>query len=150
MEKWNQQVEQMVRSQLGDVNSANVKMQLGTLQNYVIGENYLPGFNGNKSSAILDNAIKSELNSTQAAAWKKETDARNDYHEKAVTQLILAGFDQRIGITQDQRNRLEPMMEKVIHDYSPDFRRMFMSQGPIGFSRAIRCIFPSRASRKRT
>jgi hypothetical protein len=75
--------------------------------------------------SIWDETVKVELTDSQKDAWKKETDARAAFREKAIAGVIMAEFDRKNPITDEQWTKLEPVIAGVIRDYSPEIAQIF-------------------------
>jgi hypothetical protein len=123
---WKWFVEQQIRAQLqNNVTPQNVKQRLESLQIFLFQQN-INIFNGQAARpSIWDATVTSELTPSQQDLWKKETDTRSAFRDKAVADLVLAEFDARYHLTDDQGQKLQPLLTTVIHDCSPDISRMF-------------------------
>jgi len=134
MASWKWMIEQQVRSQLQEVTPQNVKQRLDSLQDFFFQRNF--GVQS-MSQPIWDNTVKVELSAKQQELWKKETDARADFQDKAIASLVVAEFDRRYQLTADQWDKLEPVIAGVVHDYSPEISQIF------SFSNGVRWFMGS-------
>ena len=103
-----------------------MKQRLGDVQNFSQRIFGLP-----ESKAVWDEAVQTELTPQQQAAWKKETDAREAYRSEAIAELVLAEFDRRNQLTDDQWNKLQPLIAGVIEDNSAGFTQVFMGMNNV-------------------
>jgi hypothetical protein len=118
---WKWFTEQQIRSQLQDLTPQNVKQRLAGLQEFFFQRN----FGMSTPDTIWDETVQTELTPPQQAAWKKETDARQDYRGNAIASLVLAEFDRQNQLTDDQWIKLEPMIAGVVTDYSQGIAQVF-------------------------
>jgi hypothetical protein len=126
---WNKSTEQMVRGNIGDVTPENIKQRLASIEDYQFGNTGSQGNGGGED--IWADAVKTLLNASQGAAWKKETDARRDYMRKAITGSVVCTFDQRFGLNAGQWAKLEPQVAKVITECSDQFATIYNSYPPV-------------------
>jgi len=122
---WDANIEQMVRSSLGDATPESVKQRLASIERYQFQQNFQGQDGRLKELSAWDKTLKATLTQDQQDAWKKETDARDAYRQKAIADVILSSFGQKIGISPDQEAKLKPMLVKSVNDYSADFGRFF-------------------------
>jgi hypothetical protein len=118
---WKWFTEQQIRSQLQDLTPQNVRERLAGMQDFFFQRN----FGAIDRNNVWDATVQTELSAQQQDAWKKETDARNDYRGNAIAALVLAEFDRRSELTDDQWNKLQPLIAGVINDYSQGITQVF-------------------------
>ena len=102
---WRSNVEQMVRSQIGDVTAQNVKQRLTSIDGFYFENSYSERGIRNKQP-IWEATVKSTLTPEQSAAWQKEVDARSAYRDDSVAMAILAEFDLGNPLTAEQWDKL--------------------------------------------
>jgi hypothetical protein len=120
---WKWFTEQQIRSQLQEVTPQNVKQRLDSLEDFLFQRNF--GGLNRQGPSIWDETVKVELTDPQRDAWKKETDARAAFREKAIAGIVVAEFDRKNEITDEQWTKLEPVITGVVRDYSPEFAQIF-------------------------
>jgi hypothetical protein len=118
---WKWFTEQQVRSQLQDLTPQNVRQRLDSLQDYFFQRN----FGMSPQQDIWDETVQTELTAQQQDAWKKETDARDDYHSNAIAGLALAELDRRVRLTDAQWSKLQPLVAGVLSDYGDGIEQVF-------------------------
>jgi hypothetical protein len=122
LQNWKSNADQMVRSNLTDVTPQNVKQRLAAMQGQY---SFRQGNTGPAEQPVWEKTVKAELTEEQRTAWKKEVDARQQYSEKAVTSVIMEEFDRRNSLKPGQWEKLEPLVAKVVIEYSPDIQNYF-------------------------
>jgi hypothetical protein len=126
---WKTQTDQYVRSNLNDVTARDVKRRLAGMEDY-----YFRQRSGNQpdKQPIWEKTWKAELTEAQQAAWQKEVEERRGYREKIIAAAVVAEFDRKNLLTAGQREKIAPLVEKIIQDYSPDIANYFTNsdQGP--------------------
>jgi hypothetical protein len=118
---WKWFTEQQIRAQLQGITPQNVNQRLESLQDFF----FQRRFGISNGSDIWDETVQSELTPDQQAAWKKETDAREDYRGGAIAAAVLSEFDRQAHLTDDQWDKLRPLIAGVLHDYSRGFAQVF-------------------------
>jgi hypothetical protein len=118
---WKWFTEQQIRSQLQDLTPQNVRARLDGMQDFF----FQRRFGNNGQDAIWEQTVETVLTEPQQDAWKKETDARDDYRSSAVAALTLAEFDRQTHLTDDQWNKLQPMVTEVLTDYKQGIAQFF-------------------------
>ena len=127
LDSWKVNIEQNVRSNLGDVTPDTIKARLASIQSYQFGQ----GSQGDPGQdPVWVKTFNSVLSADQQAAWHKETDARAAYRQQAIAGLVVSAFDERTGISADQWAKLEPMVLKLLKDYGDDFGSFYESYPP--------------------
>jgi hypothetical protein len=121
---WKWFVEQQIRGQLqGNVTPQNIRQRLESFQAFIFQRNI--GMNQGARPVIWDAAVKSELSAPQRDLWKKETDARSAFQDNAIAALALSQFDGKYQLTDDQWQKLQPIIAGIVHGCSPDIEQMF-------------------------
>jgi Spy/CpxP family protein refolding chaperone len=120
---WNVAAENMVRSMIGDATPDTIKARLDSIQTYQLRQLDMGPRQSNHT--VWDKTLKAVLTPDQRKAWDQETAARSAYRQKAIAALILAAFDQRTGLSQDQWAKLEPLINQIIAKYSDRFEGYF-------------------------
>jgi len=120
---WKWFTEQQIRSQLQGLTPDNVHQRLDGLQDYFFQRRFL-GMS-NQTENLWDETVQSELTAPQLDAWKKETDARDDYREKAIAAVVLSEFDRQAHLSDDQWNKLNPLVAGILSDYGPGITQVF-------------------------
>jgi hypothetical protein len=118
---WKWFTEQQIRSQLQGLTPQNVNQRLDGLQDFF----FQRRFGMNNRQDIWDQTVQSELTEQQLDAWKKETDAREDYRGKAIAAVVLSEFDRQAHLTDDQWDKLNPLVVGVLNDYSQGITQVF-------------------------
>jgi hypothetical protein len=124
---WKWTVEQQVRGQLQDnLTPQNIKQRLDGIQDFIFQQNFgiMRMNQGGQRFDFWDAAMKT-LTQPQQDAWKKETDARDAFHDQAVAALVLAEFDRQYQLTDDQWQKLQPLIAGIVRDISADISQMF-------------------------
>jgi hypothetical protein len=123
---WNASIEQMVRSSVSDATPENVNQRLASIESYQFQQNFRPGQDGRvKELSVWDKALKASLTPDQQDVWKKETDAREAYRQKAIADMILSAFARKFGISPDQEAKIAPLLVTSVNEYSQDFGNFF-------------------------
>jgi hypothetical protein len=125
---WKWQVEQQIRGQLqGDVTPQNIKQRLAGIQDFIFQQNFgLMRMNqGGPRYDFWSATVKTALTPQQQELWKKETDARDAFQGQAIAALVLAEFDRKYQLTDDQWQKLAPIIAGIVHDDSADIMQMF-------------------------
>lgn len=141
---WYMSVEQMLRSQVGDATPDSIKQKLGSIPNYQFQEGLLRNGamqSGGGGQTLWDNAVKAALSPDQAKAWKQEVDGRSAYEQKAIGGMIVWAFSQRVGLSPDQTAKLQPMVTKILADYSEDIGNFF-SNGGVWYLQSFEMYLP--------
>lgn len=122
MSSWRENTERNLRSNIQGATPANIKQRLASMEGY-----YYERRNPKAASSqeLWKKALAAKLNDTQRAVWQKETDARKDHHWGMVASAVLAEFDRRHMLTTEQWGKLEPLLTKVVTDYSEDIENYF-------------------------
>jgi hypothetical protein len=119
----------MVRSAIGGASPDTVKGRLDSIQSFQFRQlEFMQArqfSGGSPAQTVWDKTVKTVLTPDQAAAWKKETDARSAYLQDSIAAFIVAAFDQRTSLSPDQWAKLEPLVAKTITDYSEEFGSFF-------------------------
>jgi hypothetical protein len=124
LSSWKWFVEQQVRGQLqNNLTPQNVRQRLESLQNFMFQQGVF--FNRGAQTSIWDATVASDLTDSERNLWTTATDARSAFHDKAVADFILANFDHKYQLTDDQWQKLQPLLAGIIHDNSADIARMF-------------------------
>jgi hypothetical protein len=121
---WKWFTEQQIRSQLQELTPQNVRQRLNSIQDYIFQRNF-GGMMNRQAVSVWDDTVKAELTPAQQETWKKETDARAAFRDKAIADLIMAEFDRKNQITDDQWAKLQPVIAGLVHDYSPEIAQVF-------------------------
>jgi hypothetical protein len=119
---WKGNTDQTIRSQLRDVTVENLKLRIAGLDRFGVVRRTS---SGGELGALWEATVKAELTEPQRAAWEKELDARAAYRDKAIASLVMAEFDRRVALTEDQWRRLEPRVAAMLKEYAPDIASMF-------------------------
>jgi hypothetical protein len=135
---WKWYMEQQIRANLQDVTPQNVKQRLLGFQNFFFQRN----FGEPNGSDLWDETVKTELTAKQRESWQKETDARAAFHDKAVVELVMEEFDRENQIASDQWARLEPMIARVMKDYSAEIGQIFSQNNPPWYMQGPYMLLP--------
>lgn len=119
---WKGQFEQMVRGNLGEVTAQTLKLRLQQMDNF---NSYQVAADKPPQQAIWKKTIERELTAEQRAAWDKEVTARKQFRDKTIVGAILAEFDRQVPLRKEQWDKLEPMMLKIIADYTDEIGQFF-------------------------
>ncbi len=118
---WKWFTEQQIRSQLQGLTPQNVNQRLDSLQDFF----FQRRFGISNQHELWDQTVQSELTAPQRDAWKKETDAREDYRGKVVAAVVLSEFDRQVHLTDDQWGKLQPLIAGLLNDYSQGITQVF-------------------------
>ena len=118
---WKWFTEQQIRSQLQGLTPQNVNQRLQSLQDLF----FQRQFQTSNRMDIWDQTLQTELTTDQQDAWKQETDAREHYRQKAIAAAVLAEFDRQAHLTDEQWNKLDPLVAGVLTDYSEGIAQVF-------------------------
>ena len=77
--------------------------------------------------------METDLNADQKQAWQKQTDARATFHDHAIADLVMSEFDRKFQLTVDQENKLGPIIDGIVKDYSPDISQIFAFNNGLGW-----------------
>jgi SpoVK/Ycf46/Vps4 family AAA+-type ATPase len=128
MDPWNTSAESLVRSATGGATPESIKQRLDSIQSYqfqqLAFQSQRFGRNPNQNS-VWDNTLKAVLTPDQQKAWKQETDARAAYLQQAIAGSVIAAFDERVGLSQDQWAKIEPLVGKFMTDYGEELNNYF-------------------------
>jgi hypothetical protein len=75
--------------------------------------------------AIWKKAVERELTPAQRAAWDREVEARKQFRDKTIVGAILAEFDRQVPLRKEQWEKLEPLMVKIISEYTDEIGQFF-------------------------
>lgn len=143
---WKASVEQVIRSNfLRDATPQNVKQQLAGIDDYYFGDRFSSnnGMGAPGKETLWDKTVKSELTAEQWLAWQKEVDERSAYQGKAIVSTLMSRFDQKNPLTPEQWKKLEPIIEGIVKDYTPDIKNYFSSSdGTPWFLQYYSLFFP--------
>ncbi|MGA3170415.1 MAG: PDZ domain-containing protein [Chthoniobacteraceae bacterium] len=129
--QWEGGLEQMVRAKLDNPTPDTIKEQLSGIQEYMYMQLQEQASNmGAGKPTVWATTLKSTLTPAQQDAWQKERDARKAYLQRAIVDLIVAAFSQKVGLSENQVARLEPEVETITRDYGRDIDNMFRSAVP--------------------
>ena len=120
---WKSSMDSYVRSQLQDATPQNVRPKLegmGTISMSGYGE-------GAQDSPLWKTAIDEVMPAEKKKLWKQEQDARNDYQNTAMTGVVLYHLQRQCPITREQWKNLEPLIKRIVNDYTPDLNGWFSS-----------------------
>lgn len=124
---WKSNTERNLRSNIQGVTPGNVRQRLASLEGYYYERN-------DNSSAgtqsVWNKTVAAKLDEAQRTAWQKEVDARKDYQWRSIASAVLAEFDRRNVLTIEQWNKLEPLLTKLVKDYSEDIENYFSNSTP--------------------
>ena len=118
---WKWFTEQQIRSQLQGLTPQNVNQRLVSLQDLF----FQRRFDSGQHQDIWDQTVQTELTDEQQQAWEKEKEARADYRGNAIASSVLAEFDRQAHLSDDQWNKLHPLVANVLADYSPGIAQVF-------------------------
>jgi len=121
---WKWFTEQQIRSQLQGLTPQNVNQRLAGLQDFFFQRRFYGMVNQHQAD-LWDQTVQAELNEQQFDAWKKETDAREDYRSKAIAAAVLSEFDRQVHLTDEQWDKLNPLVSGVLGDYSQGITQVF-------------------------
>jgi hypothetical protein len=120
LQSWKASYEGWVRGSIKGATAPDLRRRLASFRNMSIGQQ-----DSTQDSAYWRDCIDEVLSAAQRQAWKKETDARTAYQERAISAWSLAELDRRRRLTAEQFTRLQPLMDKAIAEYLPDLSRFF-------------------------
>jgi len=124
---WKSNTERNLRSNIQGATPASIKQRLASMEGYYYERN------DNSTVAtqtVWTKTVSSKLNETQRTAWQKEVDARKDYQWRTIASAVLAEFDRRIVLTSEQWSKLEPLLTKLVKDYSVEIESYFSNSTP--------------------
>lgn len=119
---WKVQFEQIVRGNLGEVTPQTLKMRLQQMDNF--NSYQVPGDKPPLQS-VWKKTVERELTAEQRAVWDKEVEARKQFRDKTIVGAILAEFDRQVPLRKEQWDKLEPMMQKIITEYTDEIGTFF-------------------------
>jgi hypothetical protein len=122
LQPWKVQFEQIVRGNLGEVTPQTLKLRLQQMDNF--NSYQVPG-DKPPQQAVWKKAVERELTPAQRAAWDKEVEARKQFRDKTIVGAILAEFDRQVPLRKEQWEKLEPMMVKIISEYTDEIGQFF-------------------------
>jgi hypothetical protein len=122
---WKWMMDQQIRGQLQGLTPQNVKQRLDGMQNMFFQRNMGMNMNQNPGANVWDETVKVTLTPQQQQAWQKEIDARTAFRDQASAAIVMEEFDLKNHLTDDQWVKLQPIIAKIIRDYTPDIERMF-------------------------
>jgi hypothetical protein len=121
---WKSNTEQTLRAQVRDATPQNVMQRLASMENYYSQRD--GGVIADKQ-AVWDKTVKAELTAEQRAAWEKEVEERKVYRDKAIISTAMAEFDRKNTLSAEQWEKLEPIINGIVKDYSSEFANFFSS-----------------------
>jgi hypothetical protein len=119
---WKIQFEQNVRGNLGEVTPQAVQMRLQQMDNSSFYQ--VPG-DKPPQQAIWKKTVERELTPAQRAAWDREVEARQQFRDQTIVGAILAEFDRQVPLRKDQWAKLEPLLVKIIGEYTEEIGQFF-------------------------
>jgi hypothetical protein len=120
---WKSSMDGYVRSQLRDATPQNVRPKLDGM-----GTISMSGYgSGAEDSPLWKEALNEVMPPDKRKLWQQEQDARTDYQNAAMTGVVLYHLQRQCPITVDQRKSLEPLIKRVVNDYTPDLNGWFSS-----------------------
>ena len=119
---WKSSTERNIRSNIQGATPQNIKQRLLSMESYYYERN---NTQTGSSQSVWKKTVAAQLNEERRAAWQKEVDARKDFFWRVVASAVLAEFDRRNVLTTDQWNKLEPILMKLVKDYSEDIENYF-------------------------
>jgi len=136
---WKLNTESNLRSNLQGVNAGGIKQRLAGMEDYYF---YNRGNgDGPANNAVWKKTVERALNDAQRAAWKKETDARSEFANRAKVGAVMAEFDRRQQLTAEQWGKLEPIVSGIVKEYSADIEDYFSNQTP-WYLETYSCLIP--------
>ncbi len=123
LEEWSGSLAENFRANAGNLTAKNIKQRLAS-----VGQQYgFQRYAGTNLStqAVWDDAVKTELKEEQQAAWKKELDARDAYSEETSVIALMENFSEFTTLKPEQRDKLQPLLAKTIHEYLPDLKNWY-------------------------
>jgi len=120
MGTWRNSLEEFINNNLQGVRASEFRERLAGMGNF--SEN-ISRDKSPQDQPLWKEAIKATLSTEQGELWKKELEARSAYRGRATAAMVLTELDRRRRLTTEQFQKLEPLVAKVIEDYSPDIAR---------------------------
>jgi len=118
---WKWTIDQQIRSQLQEATPQNVQQRLNGMEDYFFQRN----MDMSNRQGAWDKTVQATLSPAQVELWRKETDARKAYRDQVIAELILAEFDRKNQLSEDQWKKMAPLIATSIHDFSQDIGRIF-------------------------
>jgi hypothetical protein len=118
---WKWFTEQQIRSQLQNPTPQDIKQRLEGLQDYFFQRN----FGNSNQQNVWDQIVQTELTAQQLDVWKKETDARENYRDNAISALALSELDRKAHLTDAQWSKLLQLVSGVLNDHKAGITQFF-------------------------
>lgn len=135
---WQVQVEENVRSQVGDATAANLAQRLEGMQDWFAQRQDDP-----TTRAIWEKALKTELTDEQRAAWRKEAIDRIAFETRTIAEVVVAEFDRAHSLRIEQFEKLESAILTLLTEYREDMTRFTSSyNGTLWYLQSYQCFMP--------
>ena len=135
---WQVQVEENVRSQVGDATAANLAQRLEGMQDWFAQRRDDP-----TTRAIWEKALKTELTDEQRAAWRKEAIDRIAFETRTIAEVVVAEFDRAHSLRIEQFEKLESAILTLLTEYREDMTRFTSSyNGTLWYLQSYQCFMP--------
>ena len=126
MSQWSDSTEGMVRSYLAQASPDTVEQRLACVPSYQFNRME----QGQDSGGIWEKAVKMALNEDQQKAWQAEREARDAYRSSAIAGWIACSFGQNFGLSQDQTDKIQGVIGKLVDKYHDRLGGFFMGDTP--------------------
>ncbi len=122
LDAWRSQFDSWVRNSVQGAKGEALRKRLVALENDNVwfGDEGAPG-----DHAVWKDALSEALSPDQKKTWDEEVAAREAYRQRAYAWGILAELNRRYHLSNDQFDRLEPLVEAAVAEYFDDFTNMF-------------------------
>jgi hypothetical protein len=121
---WKTNMESTVRMQIRDATPQNIRQRLASIEEYNFRR--AVGQDGEKQD-MWEKTAGTVLTDPQRTVWQKALAERNAFRAQAVSAAIMAEFDRKSFLTEDQWKKLGTVVAGIVKDYEPDITRMFSS-----------------------
>lgn len=92
-------------------------------------DGFSPGYSANDplQQGIWKESVKQVLTAEERAKWETVVKERDAYRVKALAEILSIEVELRVGLGQEQMQKMEPHLHRAVADYLPDLTGMYAS-----------------------
>lgn len=122
LDSWRSQFDSWVRNSVQGTKGETLRKRLEGLDNDNVwfGDEGMPG-----DHPVWKDALVESLTPEQKTSWDTEVAAREAYRQRAYAWGVLTELNRRYHLSNEQFNKLEPLVNASVAEYFDDFSSMF-------------------------